>query len=185
MKTILFNPFEKYSDRILLLAGLFFNSAGILLGFAFNARFDGFLDLHFIETTTFLQVLLESCIDIACGTILFFFIGKLINQKTRLIDILTTCLIAKIPMYLIAFLNTNGMMYALQSKVVSQTKPEDISSMDLGMLMTSIPILIWYIILLFNGFKTATNAKETKHILLFILAIIITEIITKILIKLI
>ncbi|EOG6917048.1 hypothetical protein ACLH3W_002277, partial [Flavobacterium psychrophilum] len=42
--------------------------------------------------------------------------------------------------------------------------------------------LIWFISLLYNGFKIATNSKETKHTLLFILAIIIAEITSKIII---
>lgn len=190
MKTLLFNPFQKYSDSQLLISGLCFSIIGIVLGFAFNARFDGFIDVHFAEKTTFTQPLFDTLINVFFGTAVFFIMGKSINKKTRFIDIFTTCLIAKTPLYLIAFLNTNDFMYNVTSRMVTMINPEKIDSiptMDLTIVMASalimIPMLVWSIALLFNGFKTATNAKETKHILLFILGIIITEVITKILIK--
>ena len=43
--------------------------------------------------------------------------------------------------------------------------------------------LVWSIVLLFNGFKTATNAKGSKQIILFAITILISEIISKILIS--
>lgn len=189
MKTILFNPFQKYSDTVLLISGLCFSAIGVLLGFAFNARFDGFIDLHFTQNTTFFQPLSDTIINAFYGTIVFFIIGKVINKKTRIIDILTTCLIAKAPLYLIAFFNINHLMYNATLKMMSMTtieKINSISTIDITIVMVSavimIPILIWVFVLLFNGFKTATNAKGIKHTLLFILGVILSEIISKILI---
>ncbi|MEO8516114.1 MAG: hypothetical protein ABI426_05180, partial [Flavobacterium sp.] len=144
----------------------------------------------FVGKTVFTQPLLDTLINTICGTVVFFIIGKKINQKTRLIDILTTCLIARTPSYLLTFLNINGFINNATSKILTQINPEkldNIPTIDLGILMITgiitIPILVWFFVLLYNGFKTATNAKETKHTFLFILGIIITEIITKILIK--
>ena len=189
MKTLFFNPFQKYSDRILLIFGLSFSLIGIALGFAFNARFDGFIDLHFVENTSFSQPLFDTVINTLCGTLIFFIFGKLINKKTRIIDILTTCLIAKIPFYLIPFTNINQLVFNTTSQMISEINPEKINSIstaDMMILMIlaiiTILIIIWSIILLFNGFKTATNSKEAKHTILFILGIIITEVISKILI---
>lgn len=189
MKTLLLHPFEKYSDHLLLITGLSFSFIGVLLAFAFNARFDGFLDLHFVEETTLSQSLLEVLFNIFSGTLVFYIVGRLINNKTRLIDILSVCMIAKIPFYIIPLLNINSLVYNTTIKMtalIHSEKANGISTADLSIMMAvgiiMILILIWTILLLFNGFKIATNAKETKHTLFFILGIIITEIISKYLI---
>jgi hypothetical protein len=39
--------------------------------------------------------------------------------------------------------------------------------------------LIWFSVLLWNGFKVATNAKGIKNIILFIFTILVVEIVSK------
>ncbi|MFV5698451.1 hypothetical protein ACM55H_08790 [Flavobacterium sp. ZT3R17] len=187
MKTLLFNPFEKYSERILIIVGLAFTVIGGYLGFVFNARFDGVIDLHFVEKVPLYQPILEIGINILCTTILLFIVGKIINPKTRIIDVFLTSMIARIPYYIVTFFNANNKAYTISQGIlnlVKSTKTNTLSSTDiLHLLLMSFAIiasLIWFITLLFNGFKTAVNAKETKHILLFTAAIVVAEIISKI-----
>jgi len=70
--------------------------------------------------------------------------------------------------------------------MVSKNNPINIETSEMILLVFSgiatFTCLIWSIILLFNGFKTATNSKETKHILLFIVALILAEVFSKIVI---
>lgn len=189
MKTVLFNPFEKYAERILIVAGLTATLIGGYLGFVFNARFDGVIDLHFVEKVSLYQPILEIVINILCTTVLLFIVGKIINPKTRIIDIFLTSMIARIPYYIITFFNSNSKAYTISQGIlnlVKSSKTNTLSTIDiLYLLLMSFAIiasLIWFIVLLFNGFKTAVNAKGTKHVLLFIVAIIVAEIISKIII---
>lgn len=189
MRTLLFNPFEKYSDTILIIVGLAFTLIGGSLGFVFNARFDGAIDLHFVEKVSLYQPILEIVINILCTTVLLFIVGKIINPKTRIIDVFLTSMIARIPYYIITFFNANSKAYTISQGILNMVRPSktnNFSSTDiLYLLLMSFAIiasLIWFIVLLFNGFKTAVNAKGTKHVLLFIVAIIVAEIISKIII---
>lgn len=189
MKTLLFNPFEKYSDRTLIAFGLLFTLIGGYLGFVFNARFDGVIDLHFVEKVSVFQPLFDIVIDIFCSSILLFSVGKLINNKTRCIDILSATIIARIPFYFITFFNANNKAYAIFEGILTLAKSNQINTLETLdifylMLMTFaiIASLIWSMVLLYNGFKVATNAKETKHTLFFIGALIFAEILSKILI---
>ena len=189
MKTLLLNPFEKYSAKTLILFGLFLNLTGAYLGYFFNARFDGVVDLHFVEKVTIYQPVLDIGIDIACISIILFLVGKQINNKTRFIDILSASMIARTPLYFITFFNTNNFIYNSTQKMLAMVKPGKIENLDVSDMlvvmvfaMITILFLIWFILLLFNGFKIATNAKGTKPILLFILAIVIAEILSKTLI---
>jgi hypothetical protein len=188
MKKI-FNPFQNYSEKQLVLFGSIITIIATALTVLLNGRFDGVLDLHFVEKTTIAKVVYDLIIDLLILTILLFIIGKLVNKKTRLIDILATSIIAKIPFYFLLFFNINDKMFLVTEKLmsmVSKNNPINIETSEMILLVFSgiatFTCLIWSIILLFNGFKTATNSKETKHVLLFIVTIIIAEVLSKILI---
>jgi hypothetical protein len=187
MKTILFNPFENYSEKQLLLFGFLLAIVASALSTLLNGRFDGVLDLHFVEKSTFIVAIIDMAIGISIQTFSLYIIGKIINKKTRLIDILSTCLIAKIPFYFLLFFNINNKMFVITHKLldfVSQKKAINLETLDLSLLIFSgiatFMCLIWSVMLLYNGFKTATNVKETKHIILFILSIITAEVVSKI-----
>jgi membrane protein DedA with SNARE-associated domain len=187
MKTILFNPFENYSEKQLLLFGFLLAIVASALSTLLNGRFDGVLDLHFVEKSTFIVAIIDMAIGISIQTFSLYIIGKIINKKTRLIDILSTCLIAKIPFYFLLFFNINNKMFVITHKLLdflSQKKAINLETLDLSLLIFSgiatFMCLIWSVMLLYNGFKTATNVKETKHIILFILSIITAEVVSKI-----
>lgn len=189
MRTLLFNPFEKYSDKILIVFGLLFTLIGGYLGFIFNTRFDGVIDIHFVENVSIYNPLLDIVINIVTLAVCLFVIGKLINNKTRCTDILSATLNARIPFYFITFFNANNKAYIMSEGILTLAKSNQINTLEaldifylILMTFTIIASLIWSMILLFNGFKTAVNAKETKHILFFISTLIFAEILSKILI---
>lgn len=189
MRTLLFNPFEKYSDKILIVFGLLFTLIGGYLGYVFNVRFDGVIDLHFVENVSTYNPLLDISTDIVTLTICLFVIGKLINNKTRFIDILSATMIARIPFYFITLFNSNNKAYAISKGILTLAKSNQINTLEaldifyiLLMTFAIIASLIWFMVLLFNGFKTAVHAKETKHTLFFIGTFIFAEILSKILI---
>ena len=78
MKHILFNPFEKYPDRVLIPFGLFFSVVGIIFGYIFNARYDGIIDLHFVEKVNIYQPIFEICVNIFCA---FFHGGGTVSRR--------------------------------------------------------------------------------------------------------
>lgn len=187
MKTILFNPFENYSEKQLFLFGFLLAIVASALSTVLNGRFDGVFSLHFVEKTTIIMSLIDMAIVISVLTFLLFVVGKLINKKTRLIDVLSVSLIAKIPFYFLLFFNINNKMFLITNKLLdflSQKKAINLETLDLSLLVFSgiatFMCLIWSVMLLYNGFKTATNVKETKHIILFVLSIITAEVISKI-----
>jgi hypothetical protein len=189
MKKILFNPFEKLSDAVLIGFGIIFNLIGLFLNFYFNVKFLGFLKIDYLDTISPIAVLIQSSIIISIFSIVIFSIGKIINAKTRFIDVLNTVLIARIPFYLTSFFNTNGLIFQHINRIkllMQAGKLNEASIFDSPMIVVfyivTLITLIWGVILLFNGFKTATNAKETKHTIYFIIGIIVAEVISRIII---
>ncbi|MEO8236187.1 MAG: hypothetical protein ABI549_12280 [Flavobacterium sp.] len=189
MKNIFYNPFERYSEKKLLLVGTLSTIIGCCLAYIFNVRYDGVLDLHFTEQISYYETISYLATDILILTFSLIIIGKYINKKTRFIDILTTVLISRIPFYFASILNINNKSYIIGNKILAlatSNKINTLTASEIGFMLFEtiilIAILIWSIFLLYKGYKTATNSKETKHTLLFILAILFAEIISKVII---
>jgi len=186
MKKLLFNPFEKYDGRALLAIGLVATLIGSMLGFAFNARFDGIIDMHFSYNVAFAQPFTDNVFNIA---ILFFTLhlfGYTINKKTRPVDILGTVMLARLPFYLGTLSNINGFIARTTEAMMGldmnniQLNPADLAIIIISSLVT-LALLVWYIALLYNGFKVATNLKTTGHKILFAVTILVAEILSKLL----
>ncbi|WP_396182923.1 hypothetical protein [Flavobacterium sp.] len=182
----LYNPFELYSERQLLIFGLVMTLIGSFLGYSFNGRFDGIIDFHLLESVTFFEVVLDNFFNTVLLTTLLFMTGKLINSKTRFVDVLNASLIARIPFYILPFFNFNNVMYDVSNRtydIMVAGSFNAISTPDIILLMlfsfVAIFTLIWFSVLLWNGFKVATNAKGIKNIILFIFTILVVEIVSK------
>lgn len=194
MKTAFFNPFEKYEETKLLIVGLLITVVGSFLGYLFQGRFDGVLDLHFLPSTTLFQPLIDNLINTLSLFSVLFILGKYINSKTRVIDILTPVLIARTPFYLLTFSNYKNSISDVSEKVLAsvsdQQIPADLNleTADIMILslftLLSLLFLVWFVVLLFNGFKVATNSRGIKNKLLFAAAILLAELLSKIIFNL-
>lgn len=188
MKTLLFNPFIRYSEKQLLVTGILTATVGVFLATVTNTHFDGVLDTHFGENVTLITAASESLINTLSIVVVFFVLGKIINRKTRFIDILNIALIVKIPAYFLALFNINNWMHTATGgfmKNMANPMEVEFSTNDIVLLfffsLVGFAVLAWLVTLLYNGFKIATNLKGIKHIIMFILAIIVSEIISKVL----
>jgi hypothetical protein len=189
MKTLLFKPFEKYSEKTLLLTGFIFTIAGSFIAYTMNIRFDGVFDVHIVPNAIFYQTLIDNLINLFCLFTFLYFSAKYINKKTRMIDILTTSMVARIPLYLIPLFNINKLVSKAGEEVIKFSKPELISQISFFSWLIIIPFsvitilfLVWYISLLYNGFKVASNAKGKTPIFLFTASLLVAEILSKFLI---
>jgi hypothetical protein len=167
LKTLL-NPFEKFSEKQLLLFGLLFLLIGSFLCYQFNAFFDSILHISFPDTISFLNHFIQNIALTLILSIFLFAFGKYLNPKTRFIDILNVSLIAKIPFYLTTLTNINNLTKNSSDHLIkglSDIQNINISTQDYVVLfitsILTIFVLIWFAVLVWNGFKTATNAKTT------------------------
>lgn len=190
MKTIV-NPFVRFSENSLLVVGLLCTVVGSWLGSVLGVAYDGVLDLHFTTQVTFVRSLSLNIIDILVLSIVLFFTGYFINKKTRVIDILTSVLLYRIPFYLAGLFNLMPSFRALNKRIDANSDQLLSFLSDPGSLITlsvvGLALLIfiaWAIILLFFGFKIAVNAKKATHFLLFGAAVLVAEVFSKIFIYL-
>ena len=189
---ILFNPFEKYSEKTLLIFGIVATLLGSFLGYLMNARFDGIVDMHLVREVQFQTILIDNIINTLVLFILFFVFGKIVNSKTRAIDILNVSLICRIPMYLVVLGNIGGYLERATQSMLNGIDLDNLQNipqfemLDLFVILifsvVSIGFLVWMIVLLWKGFKTATNTKRTRDIIIFIMLFILAEVLSKYLI---
>ena len=171
------------------LLGFFGNVSLVFLSFQFNTKFIGNFKTIPLNDIELINVIFQHLLILFFTTILFFGLGKYINSKTRFIDVFATCLVSRIAFCLIPILNYNDKLFEITKRVIqslAKVNPEKSIANDLPVLLLFLLIalisIVWFFILFYNGFKTATNAKGTKSVLLFITTLIITEILTRILI---
>ena len=190
MKKVLFNPFEQFSERPLILFGISVTILLSMTGAFFNARFDGVIDLHFSTPTFFINTLTDNAVNIVILSLALFTLGKFRNNKTRFIDVFTASLIARIPYYMLPFFNWNNTVLIESEKLLKQfmtvqpgVAPQFESTQMLVLVLFagfSILFLAWFIYLLYQGYKVATNAKGGIEIVLFGVTILIAEVFSKI-----
>lgn len=186
MKKLLFNPFEKYDGRPLMTIGLLITVLGSLLGYVFNARYDNAIHISFLDDVTFVEPLTDNIFNIASMFLAFYIFGYIINKKIRPIDILSMVMIARFPFYLNTFTNIDGFMYTMSENILNGGTAALLENPTNLLIMTvagflSLALLVWYIALLYNGFKIAVNIKTTTHKILFAVATIASLIISSIL----
>ena len=185
----LFNPLLKFSERSLLILGILSIVAGSLIGHYFSLTFDGAFDTHPLQIT-FIESLKENAINILMVFILLLILGKIINLKTRLVDIATISMIYRIPIYISGPLINLPVFKAIADKVLAnKDNLENIKfeTLELFSILAASSVLmiflIYSIVILVNGFRTATNLKKWQYYVYFAIVLIIAEVLSKTLIN--
>lgn len=189
MKNSLLQPFTYFQEKQLLLFGLVVGLLGCLLQLTTHSRIISILQLTAVDQApTFLQAIADFVISSVLMALALFIFGRIINPKTRLIDIFNTVSIARIPLFLPLLFDIKGYISDKQKTLLqSISDPEAITNRMADIL----PILIFAIfcILLliafgyyiYQGFKTATHLKKTGHIIVFIVLTLGIDLLTRLL----
>ena len=188
----IFNPFLKYSEKTLIIIGIVSIMLGSLCGIYFMVSFDGIFDAHLSASITFLDSLKENMINVFVVFILLSILAKILYKKSRIIDILSLSIIYRIPIYLMTLFISNPMLASVNDKIMKDIENPvniDFSIWEItvlaGVSIVTIVLLVYAIVLLTNGFKTATNLKKWQNYIWFAVALITGEIVSKMLINLI
>jgi len=178
---LMLNPYMRLAGWQAFALGIVFILLTGIVGTYANVYFDGAIDMHFTEKATLKTSFNLLGIDILSVFLALSVAGIFISKNFRLIDILGTITLAKAPF----------LLFAVASLLTKSPSNEQIIKNPLSIfssasfvivMLFSVPIIIWYIILLYNAFKTSTGAKGNQVVIAFIIALLMAEIISKILI---
>ncbi|WP_223607262.1 YIP1 family protein [Chryseobacterium sp. OSA05B] len=187
-KTI-FNPFERFDDKALLGIGILTTALAILMGYWTGTYFSSIYRINSLDKVSIQAVAIPTLISFSCAIVVLYVLGKILNSKTRFIDIVNTVLISQLLLVLLQATDKLSFVKESQEKVIAhQTHPTNpLPVLDIAVTLTmasvSIIILIYSITLYYNGFKTATNIKKWQHIVLFAAVSLIMTLVCQILIS--
>ena len=182
----LFNPFEKYSEYKLLLFGILFFILTPFVSYYTQNRMTSFMRFDSPEETlTLTSSLLYCSVSIASIILILYLIAIVFNRRSRFLDITNTILVSNainIPILLLTHLiDVNK---AFSSDGINENFYQYIINLLFIIVITAIVIslVIYSIVLFFNGFKTATNIKKLPQIILFVFIFFVSLMICQILI---
>ncbi|WP_260122545.1 hypothetical protein [Elizabethkingia anophelis] len=182
----LFNPFEKYSEYKLLLFGILFFILTPFVSYYTQNRMTSFMRFDRPEEVLTLKSSFLYCsISITSIILILYLIAVAFNRRSRFLDITNTILVfnaINIPILLLTHLiDVNK---AFSSDGVNENFYQYIINLLFIIVITAIVIslVIYSIVLFFNGFKTATNIKKLPQIILFVFIFFVSLMICQILI---
>ena len=181
MKINEWNVFERLSTQKLLSIGIVGAVIGSALAVFFMGRFDGVLDLHFVNKIEWYQPFVDNFFAILILSICLFFTAKLLNSKTRFIDILNSVLIGRFLIYPLLFANVNGFISELSEKAIADPMNIEIDSDTILLIvfgLFSLALLFVFFCVVYAGFRVATNYKKWQGLLYFCLTVIIAELLS-------
>ena len=188
MKNSLFQPFTYFQEKQLLLFGLVIGLLSCLLQLTTHTRIISILQLTALDQSpTFVQTIADYTISSIVMALALFIFGRIINPKTRWIDIFNTVIIARIPLLLPLLFDIKGYISDKQKVLIqSISDPEALSNqaeltpiLFFGILVLLLLVAFGYY--LYQGFKTATHLKKTGHIIIFIVLTFGIDLLTRLL----
>ena len=189
MNTLLFKPIAKFQESTLLIFGILVAAISLFVAVQTGIRFDGAIDAHVGNDISIVTALKDLVIAIATMVLFLFIAAKIVNSKTRFIDILNTVLVARITILFLAMISALPYLKNIGTKILAaQGNSIEVTKIALNPLflfvsLLLVVLLVWYIALLWNGFKISSNAKGGKSVVLFIIAIVSAEVTSKIILS--
>ncbi|MCD9856172.1 YIP1 family protein [Epilithonimonas sp. JDS] len=183
-KTI-FNPFEKFDEKKLLLIGIIFFILNFFGCFYAGMINDSIFHLSILEEgQTIWDIVRINSLSYIFAIVVLIILAKFFNKRSRIIDIFNTILISQIPLIITMPMMALPFVKEANRNISSIAgKFAKIEMLDLIIVAVAgcitLPFLVYNIVLYYNGFKTATNIKKWQHIVIFAVVSLITTIISQ------
>lgn len=169
----IFNPFSKLNEKIILSIGILFFVINIIICYFGNIVNDAVFHYSSLRNPEWGNIIKTNFLSSAILILVLFTLGKIINKRTRIIDIVNSVLFSQIPLILIIPINKLPFIENTLNAVskIEPNKTQTLPITDLLLLtvygFAIMLLLIYSFTLLYNGFKTATNIKKWQHIVIF------------------
>ncbi len=186
----LLNPFAYFEDKALLIIGVLAHLIFTYIAKLTNSNFPDFLSIKKgLIDFTFWDLLYQNTRNIAIAILFLFILGKIINKRTRFIDIVNVVLISRIAYYIVFITDFIPVVNSKLNKVTDNIQSNNLSVLQESSTMLVILIVafvaIFFICVMFYylyiGFKTVTNLKTIQQTFAFIATILFIIIISSVL----
>jgi len=172
-----FDPFERFGGGVAAGLGLGVSALAVVTT-RFGGRFDGCLDFHLTgENVAPLRTsLLEQSIDWAVPALLFFGYARALTAGVRLVDFIGFVGLARAPLLLAALL---GLVLAPPMAPHGAGGLPVISPALILLGLAMLPLVAWFGVLLYFGFKNASGLAGPKLGVGFGAMLLASEVVSK------
>lgn len=171
-----FNPFSKFSEKQLFLIGFLFFIINVVVCFYTSTKMDSIFHFSPSQNLTLTSAFIFVIVCTASAILFLFLLALAFNKKTRFIDIVNTVLLSQAPNFLVLLCIKFSGLETMTKNV--NTSNGAVPSLDFNAIaivpfiigiVLMLALIVYGFVLIYNGFKTATNLKKGLHIGLFIL----------------
>jgi hypothetical protein len=177
--------FEHISSARLLMLSILVLFAQILISNVLQVRFDGVIDLHAVKDLGWKAVGLDMVASWGVLWAGLLWLGKRIQPRVRAVDVFNAIGIARIPLVLLALVQSVPQVAIYQEELLAVFEKGQLNLPTHLLLFVSVLAIlslgatILFVILLFRGYKVATNFKTNRHIAWFFVTLLLSEIVAK------
>ncbi len=178
IKQLFLNPFADFSERILFITGLIGFLLSSYLVYLSAEQFNGFMHFYRPEVAaSFIAVLKVHALMVLAPFILLYLVGVILNNKTRIIDVLNVILIVPFPLYFMLLLGKifNQDKFTKQIDEALKNGDHTLSSIDKGQMalfgifgIFALFLIFYQFYLLVKGMNVAVNNKKIWVGMLFV-----------------
>lgn len=175
----LFDPIDRLGTRRSSWVGLVAMLLGVGLS-RFGVRFDGTLDSHMNPAPTPISAAIaDALVAWPLTALVFWLVSLAFAKRGRFVDHMAIVGLSRVPVL------ATGLLLAVMSTFWPMELPEpgnmpDIHAMALVLLFASIPFVVWQVVLLYRGFRTASGLRGPRCIVAGIAAILAAEVLSKV-----
>ena len=186
----LLNPFAFFNDKILLVIGIVAHFVFTYVAKLNDSFFPDFLSIKKNGTPyTYIDLLYQNTRNLLIAIVVLYILGKIINKRTRIIDILNVVLISRIAYYIVFITDFIPIVNNNMEKVLKGVTTNNLAVLQETSTMIVVLIVafvaIFFICVMFYylyiGFKTVTNLKTIQQTFAFIGTVLLIIIFTSIL----
>ena len=179
--SLLWNPFIRIAGWQAFGMGIVIVIISAVLASFGNLLFNGAIDAHFVSNVSIWSSFIVTGISLLSVVLTMYIVALIISKDFRFVDILGTMTFARIPFIILAlvslFITFPDVEQIIQDPMIILNVPS-----FWVFILISVPVIVWYIALMYNGLKVSTGVNGSKLIIGFILGLLVAEIISKLLI---
>jgi hypothetical protein len=176
---LLFNPFDRFGGERAAVVGVVVSAASLALG-RFGAHFDGFLDVHAAArgglAATFGTSLREQAVAWLVPSLLFWIYARVMASHARIVDFLGFVGLSRAALLAIA-------MVVVVADPALPTQAVPMTPSLAFVVAGTLPLLAWFFVLLFAGFRNASGLVEGKLVGGFVGITVASEVVAKVLLS--
>jgi hypothetical protein len=172
---LLWSPFDRLPLPVALGIGAASLAVQALLS-RFGVRFDGAFDVHVgAAVPAWRTVAVELVLAWPLTALVVWLACLAFSRKTRFVDAVVAIGVARAPLSL-----TGVMVAVLPLRPAADAAPADVSPLQLAMALLVLPLVIWCLVVVFQGIKTATGLLGARLGAAWGLGLVAAEVVSKV-----